>query len=232
MSLSTAAKKKAMIAGAAVLVLGGGVWGTLALTNGKKSSLPSDLQKAIKAGADDPGKLMEQVRAAVDTGKLTEEQRHELFRSVHDAMEKQMDKRLDEYFVAAPANRTAILDRHIDEMQARMKEWEQRRAQGAPEPRDGTAGGSGDRPRRSEQAGASGGSAGGPPSAGGGPGGGGFRGDRHGPPSREQRKERFESRDPDSRARRMAYFSALQARAQQRGIQLSGPMMGPGGRNR
>ncbi len=49
----------------------------------------------------------------------------------------------------------------------------------------------------------------------------------------QQRKSRAESRDPDRMARNMAYFAALRARAQERGIQLHGPggrgFGGPGG---
>jgi hypothetical protein len=175
----------------------------------------------------------------MESGKLNDQQRHELWGDVHNAMEQQMEKRMDTYFAAAPAQRTAILDQQIDEMQARMKEWQQRRTQDGQTPRDPNSRRLGDRTRRPEAPGTSGRPAaapgGSPPPAnagggpGGGPGGGGFRGDRHGPPSREQRKDHFESRDPDSRARRMAYTSAMQARAQQRGIQM--PMMGRGGRD-
>jgi len=46
-------------------------------------------------------------------------------------------------------------------------------------------------------------------------------------PSQEERKSRSESRNPDQMARQMAYFSAMQQRAKERGIQMPG--RGPGG---
>lgn len=44
--------------------------------------------------------------------------------------------------------------------------------------------------------------------------------------TRQQRKARAESRDPDRAARQMAYFSALRARAEERGVRMP---FGPGG---
>ena len=46
-------------------------------------------------------------------------------------------------------------------------------------------------------------------------------------PSKEERKARSESRNPDQTARMMGYFSAMRKRMEQRGIQPPG---GPGGR--
>ena len=51
--------------------------------------------------------------------------------------------------------------------------------------------------------------------------------------SREERKERSETRDPDRAARQMAYFAAIRDRATQRGIKMpfgpgGGPRGGPG----
>ena len=125
-----------------------------------------------------------------------------------------MDQRMNEYFAAAEPQKLAILDSHLDEMQARVKEFQQRRAQ---------------RPQGESNRAAPaqpGGSA--APAVSGRPGG----PDRHGPgnshgqPSRERRKAHSESRNPDSSARRNAYFAALNARAEQRGIQM--PWGGPG----
>ena len=228
MDISFLGKRKVLLAGAAVLILGGGVWGVVALKSGTKSKLPKELQQAIKAGTNDPSKMREVIHTAMQNGNLTEEQRHELFSSVHGAFEQQTNKRLDEYFAAVPANRQAILDQHIDEMQARMKEGQQHRPQGV----QGAAGAN-DRGRsgrqRSNAPAATGGSApGATPSAAGapGPGGGGnpgFRGDRRGTRTHEQRKDHFESRSPDDHARRLAYFTAMQARAKERGIQMPSP---------
>jgi uncharacterized membrane protein len=69
-------------------------------------------------------------------------------------------------------------------------------------------------------------------------------GERRGPPdwassqTREERKTESESRDPDDMARRMAYFSAVQERMTERGIETPwgrggrGPGRGPGGPGR
>jgi hypothetical protein len=128
-----------------------------------------------------------------------------------------MDKRIDEYFAAAtPAQRNAVLDRQIDEMQARMKEWQARRAQHANDDH-----GPGDRgPRstptasanRSSAQPASGGTTTARPAEG--------RRGMHHEPTRQERKTHSESRDPDKAAKRMAYFAAMRQRAEQRGVQM------------
>ena len=53
------------------------------------------------------------------------------------------------------------------------------------------------------------------------------RGGPFGPQSREDRKEKAESRNPDQTARQMAYFAAVRKRMGERGI--SAPSFGPGG---
>ncbi|HSW46090.1 MAG TPA: hypothetical protein VLM89_11020 [Phycisphaerae bacterium] len=226
MNLSLLRQHRVVVATVGVLALGAAVWGGVSLSKGKKSTLPRELSaEAIKAAANDPGQIFEKVRQAMESGNLTEEQRHELRENVHEVMEAQMDKRLDEYFTAPASQKQAILDRHIDEMQARMKDWPQRREREGTDRRPATADG---RPRpggsagtEAARGGGSGGSAPNSPGAGG-------DGRRHwggpGGRTREQEKLRSESRDPDARARRMAYFTAMRQRAEQRGIQM--PMMG------
>lgn len=229
-------RRKILLASVVLLVLGLGTWGVAALSKGHKTTLPRELSPdALKAVSDDPGKVFERVHQAMESGKLTEEQRHELMQNVRSTMEAQMDKRMDEYFTAGEKEKQAILDRHIDEMQARMKEMEQRRARWN---RDGTAR-SADRgqPSGPPGGGAGGGGAAnavasGAPAAGNAPSGGPSWGDRRGPPTRQERKMFMESRDPDKMARRMAYFAAIRQRAEQRGIQMPWPGgrgPGPGG---
>jgi len=209
-----------VFAGTGVLVLGAAVWGWTAWRGGERSTLPKELSvEALQARASDPGAVFEQARRAMEEGNLTEEQRQELWSNVRTVMDARIEQRLDEYFAAAdPAGRKALLDRHIDQMQARMKEWEQRRAE-----REREGGARPDRGGASDSADRRGGP---PPGVGPGPGPGGPRDGRpSGTPSREQRKLRSESRDPDRTARRMAYFTALRERAKERGIEL--PRMGP-----
>jgi len=228
MSTSFLKSHRALFATAGILILGCAAWGVVSLTREKGPAVPKDFTvEALKAKSEDPGQLFEQVHQAMNRTDLTEEQRHAIRENVHTVMEVQMDKRLDEYFAAAQPQRQAILDRHLDEMQAHMKEWQQRREQrqraenrvpeeqradhqtpGGPFP--GRAGGQ-----------AADGRSGGPPG----------RPDARGPRqhTREERKQRSESRDPDKSARRLAYFSALHQRAEQRGIQMPfGPGRGRG----
>ncbi|MBN1488448.1 MAG: hypothetical protein JXA69_00905 [Phycisphaerae bacterium] len=232
MSTAFLYNRKALLSAAGILVLGGGAWGVVALTSGPKSTLPEDLSvNALKAkAAEDPGKVFERVHDAMRREDLTEEQQHELRENAREVMDAQIEQRLDEYFVASQDQRKMILDRQLDEMQSRMKEWQQRRTE---RERDGAP--QGERPRPSGAApAAEPGSPGTTPQARPGPDDRSGRfGDRRGPPTQEQRKMRSESRDPDQRARRMAYFTALRKRAEERGIQMpffgGGPGGGPGG---
>jgi hypothetical protein len=198
------------IAGSVIIavVLGGTLWGVTSRSRAQRSDLPEELRQALEKESD-PGKVFEEARRAMDREDLTPEQRRAIWASLRDRMEQEMDRRMDEYFTAAtPEARDAVLDRHITEFQARMKEMERHRAE-----RERTAG------PQSGPAQASG------PSS---------DGERRGPgpngqpPSREQRKRWSESRDPDRAARRMAYFTAMRQRAEKRGIQLPWPGRGPG----
>lgn len=220
-----ASHRRLLFAAGGILVLGAGAWGLATLSKEKKTTtLPKELSvESLQTRAEDPGQVMDQVHQAMNRGDLTEAQRHELWQNVRTVMEARMDQRMNEYFSASEGQRQAILDRHIDEMQVRMKEFEQRRAQWERE--RAAQGGS---PGQSNGGGAStaagsGGPEGGPPGfgpRGDGPGG------RSGPPSRDERKMRSESRDPDRMAQHMAYFTALRKRAEERGIQMPGRMGG------
>src|SRR5207244_3593020 len=155
-----------------------------------------------------------QVREAMDRKDLTEAQREEIRHNAWAAREARMEARMNEYF-GAPANqKQAILDHQIDEMQAfmakRRAEWDQRRAAGS-QPAWGGGPGNANAGSNGNQNGQNGGGQG----RGGG---------------REQRKNRSESQDPQQQAKRMAYFSAMHARAEQRGIQMPSWGGGRGGR--
>lgn len=226
MSAAFLGNHKVIVAATAIIILGGSVWAVIAATGGPRSTLPKDLSVgAIKKDAqEDPHAPFERVHEAARRPDLTDEQRHELFENLHAATEERMNQRLDKYFAANASQRKAILDRQIDEMQSHMREREQARAE---RERANTAAGT-----SGQQARGAGGAAAGAPGGGPGPGGIGPDGRRHGPPTQEERKMRSESRDPDQMARRMAYFTALRKRAEERGIQMPamGPPRGPGGR--
>jgi hypothetical protein len=203
--------KVVLISGLLVAGVAAGVWAYTAGSEPEKTStLPAELSaEAIKAMAEkDPGKVFE----AMGRDDLTEEQRRELMRNSREAMESMIDERVNEYYAAAESERQAILDRHIDEFQerrkewdARRKEWQERREKEDAESKDEEKKEDGEGERR------------------------GWRG-RFASMSRQDHKERVESRDPDKTAQRMAYFAAAMARAQARGIGMGGPgMRGPGG---
>jgi hypothetical protein len=229
--------RKILIATIAVLTLGGVTWGVVAIAKNRKTAVPKEFTvDAMKAKSQDPGKVFEQIHQAMNRTDLTEEQKHAIRENAREVMEAQMDKRMDQYFTAtSDSQKQVILDEQIDEMQAHMKDWEQRRAQWQKD-HPGETRGPGGGP------GGPGGPPGGPPGGGsagsttgqsGGPNAG--PGDRHGPgqhqpgAERQHQKMRTESRDPDRSARRMAYFTAMRQRAQQRGIQMPGFMGGDRG---
>lgn len=153
----------------------------------------------------DPNQLWEQMRRT----DLTDAERDALREQMRAAWEARIDKRLNEYYTASSqADKDAILDRHIEEMDQDRQDWERRRAEREKEgaTTQPTAGQQG--PRRPGRP-------------------------NFAAMSTQERKARSESRNPDQRARMMAYFSALRARAAERGIQLPmGPGGGPGGPGR
>jgi hypothetical protein len=239
MTLNTI-QKRVLLAAAGVVTLGGGIWGYVAWAGSRGPEVPKELTvEALSAESENPGQLFQHMREIRDREDLTEEQRHAVFQNVRTVMESRMNERLDEYFTAPEPQRQAILDRHLNDMQTWMAEIRQQRAQreaaGQSSPgRTDSGGGSGTSGNTAGRSGSGGtASAGsGPPPGGPGagppPDGPGWRGDRHGPPTQAERKMRSESRDPDQMARRMAYFTALRKRAEERGIELPFPGRRPG----
>ncbi len=218
-------KRRTMLAVAVLALLMIGAWSWL---HARQSRLPKELSVealAARVGGD-PGKLRQQIRGVEQ--QLTEAQREELHRNLRTVMEDSMDKRLKAYFAAGESERKVLLDRDIDEMRSRMQEMEKRRAEQKGKNAEGGPPPDGNGPPPG---------AGGPPPGdpGGGPGGpspGGPGRGPPGPPSRDQRKDWTERRDPDRMARMMSYMTAMRKRAEERGIQLPmppGPPPGGGG---
>ena len=184
--------------GILTLALGAGVWGlTMSYADGEPSLLPEELSVAsLKTRiAEDPDQFRRTMREQQD---LTDEQRRELRRNMRTVFTSMMTERLDEYFAAAPDEQNEVLDRHIDEMQERMKKWREQREQRQSAEADRRKEGEGDREEWRER----------------------MR-QRRANETSEQRKTRSESRDPDQTARRMAYFQAVQSRMSERGIESS-----------
>lgn len=188
-----------IITGLCATVLGGSAWAVFRVPKAKVVGveIPKDLTvESLKAKVEEPEKLRETIRETMQREDLTDEQRRQIAENMRTVWEEEMNKRVDEYFAAPEEEKTAVLDRQLDEFRERMKEWEQRRKE---EKKDGEK-------ERAEQ-------------------GRRFAG-MFGQQSREQRKERSETRDPDRAGRQMAYFMAMRTRAAERGINM--PMGGGG----
>lgn len=225
-------RRKGLIIAAAILVVGGGAWGLSAAYKAKKNELPKELSvESLRAKAADPMKLHQELDQAMSRPDLNEVQREKLRDNMHVLREEHEDQRINAYFAAPEAERKVMLDKQLDEMQAHMKEWQQRRAANPGRGATGEANrGPRDANRASRSGGSSGGSGGGGQASVGGaggprPGGPGGRGPRN--HTQAERKQRSESRDPDQTVRRYAYMQALQGRAKERGIDM--PFHGPGG---
>lgn len=202
-------KGKIAIAIVAILLVGGAVWAFL----GNRPDAEVEKVKQLQAEAFKPDATPEQRRenfqlVRQEMEKLSPEQRDQVREQMHEGFERRMDEQIRTYFALPAEQKTAYLDKQIQEMEQRRKEWEVRRAQGG----QGGAGG--------QQSGA-GGQQGGPggQQAGGGP-----------PrPPRDQsadaravrRDQRLDRSTAEQRAQRSAYFADLQQRRVQLGLPAS-----------
>ncbi len=139
---------------------------------------------------------------------VPEDERREVFRAVGDQFRQRMESHMREFAELPEDQRDAFLDKDIDRMESMRKEFEKRRTEG------------GDREGRGRGPGF------------GGPDGGG-RGDR--PRTEEDREARRRSRldntTPEQRAYMMEYFSAVNERRKERGLEPFMPFgRGRGGR--
>ena len=200
LSSLTTGRRKWYFAGSGVLLVAAAAWGVTGYygRTHDPAGLPPELSREnLKAISADTQKMMETMHDMWQRTDLTEEQQREAMRRMRELGEARMDQRIQEYVTASADQKQAIIDRHIEEMQ---KEREQREAQREQmdrqhdpnRPRDPNQARDPNRPRRPDFASM----------------------------SPQERKTRSESRDPDKQAQRMAYFSALRARATERGIQM------------
>ena len=73
--------------------------------------------------------------------KLTPEQRHEVGREMHQSFQRRMDQQIKDYFAfSTTQERTAYLDKQIDEWEKRSKEMQKRFAQNGGQNRQGGPG--------------------------------------------------------------------------------------------
>jgi hypothetical protein len=100
----------AIVASLALLLCGGVTW----------AFWPKDPKDIIAQLDNDPRKI----RQAVEDGKITRDDARDAMRERFEAEET---KRVDEFFALPPGpQRDKYLDQQIDEMQRRMREWQER----------------------------------------------------------------------------------------------------------
>jgi hypothetical protein len=132
------------------LVVVGGAWALLGGSTAEQSpsGLPAELSVAsLKKTSKDPSKMRESMRESFRRDDLTDEQRTELRGNMRQVWTSALNERVDEYYNAPEANREAMLDRHIDDMAERRKQWEARRREREAERKDGESGENRQRPR-------------------------------------------------------------------------------------
>jgi hypothetical protein len=220
--MSAAFSSRTLVIGMVGLAaLGGGAWGLSAvLGKGEKPAagpaLPDGLSAdQIRAQAkEDPGGMFRKMREMDERTDLSEEQKEAARRNLREVMEGEMQARVDEYYAAGEADREAILDKQIDEMQKMMeRERARREAEEAEMKEKSEEEQKKEEERRRER----------------------MRRMWAGR-SQSERKAESEQRDPNQMAQRMAYFAAMRKRMEARGIQPPrwGPMGrgGPGGGRR
>ena len=117
------------IAGCAAL-LGLVACGWAFFGNGEREEAVPGLPHALtvegiaEAGAD-PGTTRAAMRKMMEDDTLTDEQRRSAQRNLRSVWRGRMKERVDEYFAVAEDAKEEMLDKHIDELQARMQEWRQ-----------------------------------------------------------------------------------------------------------
>ena len=197
-------KKKMLAASIVLLLLMGLGWALLPPGVDPQVAKVTELQQKLfgeqsKVSPEERRQAYGELRQ--ESEKLSPEQRDKLMRDNPPPFARQMQKNIRDYFELPAEQRTAELDRRIDAMEARRREFEKQRGK------------SGDRP------GGGSGFGGGPP--------GGFGGNRGAmDPQRRQgmAKRMLDNTSPEDRAMMGEYFRQVQDRRKQRGM---APFPGP-----
>ncbi|HEY4309427.1 MAG TPA: hypothetical protein VGN12_08250 [Pirellulales bacterium] len=212
--------KKLGFALAIILMLAGGAGAYYAFRTDPNLALVKDLGKQMRnedLSREDRGKLFGQMREAMD--QLSEDQRRDLRREFEKGRGQRDQQKMNEFFALSKKDQTKALDKDIDEMVKRRKDWEKRQKERDAERAKQQAAGGG---------GTNGGQGGGQGGGGrGGPGGGGGGGDRS-----QQRRSALDNSSASSQAQRSEYRRQVATRMQQRGIPQTGGFGGPGGGRR
>src|SRR5262245_30295481 len=86
---------------------------------------PERTVDALKKESTNPGNMMDTVRDAMNREDLTDEQRRQIGENVREVWRQRIDARVKEYFGAkSDEEKQAVLDKHLDEMQAQMQDFE------------------------------------------------------------------------------------------------------------
>ncbi len=185
-------------------VVGGSVWAWSRRGDGGVV-VPSELSVASLAAQakSDPGQMMNTVRNTIRRDDLTDEQRKQIGQNIRSVWESAMRERMDQYYAATTDEDRTAI------LDQQIDEFEQRRKEWE-QRRKADEKEEVERADREQR----------------GPG-------MFGPQSKDERKERSESRNPDQMARQMAYFAAMSKRMGERGIKAPfGPSAGRGGPGR
>jgi hypothetical protein len=134
-------KRKVAIGVVAILLISGSVWAVMRNRPDPQVEKVKQMQaEAFKEGAtrEQRQQSFQQIRQEME--KLSPEQRRVVWEERRQDFERQMDKRIDDYFALPQAQRMAVMDKQIKEMEQRRKAMEQRRAQGGQGSRAGQQG--------------------------------------------------------------------------------------------
>ena len=191
------------------LVIGSGVWFVKYLRASSQIARVKELQQQLAESQKLPEAQRRELRSQMreEMEQLPDSTRRDLWQEQRAQFESRMDDQMKKVLLLPPDQRTAELDKQIDEMEKRRKEFEQRRQQRA----------------ASVQTAAGQNAAGqnGPPGAGQqqrGRGGRQRTPDPTGKVSLERTKRRMDQSTPEQRATREEYRRLVEARRQQRGL--------------
>ncbi len=202
-----------------LLLLAGGAGAYYAFRADPQVAAVMDLGKQMRnedLSREERGKLFGQMREAMD--QLSDAQRQQVrqqFERGRDGWRQREQQKMNEFFALSKKDQVKQLDKDIDEMLKRRKEWEkrqkQRNAERAKQQQSGTQAGNN-------------GNGGGGGGGRGGPGGGGGGGDRG-----QQRRLSLDNSSASQQAQRSEYGRMLSTRMAQRGIPMTGGGRGFGG---
>ncbi len=198
-NIQTQSNKLWIVGGIGAVVIGASVWGITSRYKKVDATpvLPKELTvDGMKEQRGEPWRMRDTLREAMDREDLTEEQKRQIGTNMREVWRSMMRERVDEYYAATDEEKLAVLDRQIDQIEKFREGMESRQTERKKEGEQGRE----EREQLWRQTMRS--------------------------QSKEDRKERSESRNPDEMARTMSYLGTMWARMAERGIKP--PEGGPG----